>query len=201
MASNPMGFSDEEWAALSPEQKYEARLKQSEVDEEKRKQRAREKALEEENKRQHKEMIALRYQNANYGDIVQCVMKRGVIDYPSGWSDAEPLGFTLVRGEDKELTSWSADKKSSVPLFATFNEDGMSINLCRFEPSSSYRQRKYCGTLTATTRQLEKGTTQSFNIEKYMRGHLYCSLKPNGKHPRGRNMQNLTIKNIFKNYD
>ncbi|NVJ90537.1 MAG: hypothetical protein HWE34_02710 [Methylocystaceae bacterium] len=198
MASNPMGFSDEEWAALSPEQKYEARLKQNEIDEQKREERAREKALEEDKEREHQERMALRYQNAQYGDIVQCIMKRGVVDYSSGWNDAEPLGFTLMRGESQELKSWSRDGKSSVPLFASFSEDGMSVNLCRYKPSASSRQRKYCATLTATTRQLHKGTTQSFNIEKYMHGHLYCALKPDGNRTRTGNIQNLTIKNIFK---
>jgi len=198
MKSNPMGFSDNEWASLSPEQKYEARMKQSKIDERKRQERAEAKALEKENERQRKEMIAMRYQNAKHGDIVQCVMNKTVIDYSKGWKDADKLGFTLVRGEFKELKSWSKDKRHSVTLYADMSDDGMNINFCRFKSTSVYQQRKYCQGITATTKQLESGMSQRFDIPKYMRGTLYCSVKPMHIQKDETKVQKLTIKNVFK---
>lgn len=198
MQSNPMGFSDEEWARLSPQQQYDARLRQSEIDAEKRRERAREKALKEENERQRKAMVALRYQNAQYGDIVQCVMQNGVVDYSSGWQNAQPVAFSLVRGEEKQLKSWSKDKRSTVTLYADMSEDGLNVNLCRFKATSDYQKGRYCATLSATTRQYGDGVSQSFDIRKYMRGTLYCSLKPVGQAPPPNVQPNLTINNIFK---
>jgi len=193
-----MGFSDKEWSALSTEQKYEARLKQSEIDERKRQEKAKAKALKEKNERQHQQLIAMRYQNAKHGDIIQCVMKNAVIDYSKGWKNAESLGFTLVRGENKTLKAWSSDKKNSVDLYAGMSEDAMDIKLCRFQSNSAYQERKYCKTLTATTNQYDKGVEQAFDIKKYMHGRLFCSLKSSRQQNVDTKIEKLTIKNVFK---
>src|SRR3990172_11952338 len=96
----PLGLKEEQWQALSPQQRAEYTTKQYQIDEERRKRQeeyGRQKEREEaEAIRLEKERILQLYRNARYGDIIQVNISDGSIAFISETKTYQPLSFDLV---------------------------------------------------------------------------------------------------------
>ncbi|WP_417830925.1 hypothetical protein [Terasakiella sp.] len=177
--SYPLGMSEEEWMRLSPDQQFQARSQQAEIDEQKRMER--EARAEAERLRQtmeeqaYQDRIDHNYRHARYGDVIQCVLEQSVIDFKPGWRDGEPVGFTLVRGEGKLIDIHSARDQKTTSLWVGLDDNGMTLRLCRKEPTGHMGNNKSCTDIVGTTRQYHRGLRQAFNHND-MRGSLYCTL-------------------------
>lgn len=101
---HPLGMSDSEWNALTPEQKMEAREKQAQINAQKRQAKADREAA-------AQAASARRYETARYGDIITIVIKGGTMDINGNRRDYEPIAFDLVRGESKTINIYRQGKR------------------------------------------------------------------------------------------
>jgi len=181
-ASYPLNLSQEEWSRLSPEQQLEARTRQAEIDAVSRRarevQHAEEEARRKAEEHAYQERIKQRYRQAEYGDIVQCILEQGVMDFKPGWHDIEPVGFMLVRGEQRQINAHASGTSKQISLWVKFDEDAMTISVCRNPPRQDTYKTKECRSIAATTRQFRKGIKKSFQHND-MRATLYCNLRHN----------------------
>jgi len=177
----PLGFNEEEWMRLSPEQQLDARSQQAAIDEQKRIEReARadaERLRQAMEKQADKERIEQRYHHAQYGDVIQCVLKKTVLDFKPGWRDTKTAGFTLVRGESKTIEIHSDQDRKTTSLWVGLNQDAMTVKVCRNKPTRQTQSHKACTEITATTQQYHHGVRKTFNHND-MRGILHCNLLP-----------------------
>lgn len=175
MTTYPLGFSENEWLALNPQQQLEARQEQARLDADKRREEQARKDREAEAVRQYKADIQKRYQNARYGDVVQCLLKNAVVDFKPGWRNAQPAAFTLVKGEQKKVVLQSQPRGKKSQFWASLDEQGITLSLCRDQSSAS---DETCSTLVATTQQFNQGYTTKMQVSDYLRTNIYCSLAP-----------------------
>ena len=101
---HPLGMSNSEWNALSPQQKMEAREKQAKLDADKKQAKADREAT-------AQAASARRYETARYGDIITVVIKGGTMDINGKRREYEPIVFDLVRGESKSIEIIRKDKR------------------------------------------------------------------------------------------
>ncbi len=93
---HPLGMSNAEWDALSPEQKIEAREKQAQITARKKQAAAQQAAA-------AQSATASRYENARYGDIITVSITGGTMEIYGKRHEYEPIAFDLIRGEAKEI--------------------------------------------------------------------------------------------------
>ena len=93
---HPLGMSNSEWNALTPQQKMEAREKQAQINAQKKQAKADREAA-------AQAASAKRYETARYGDIITVVIKGGTMDINGNRRDYEPIIFDLVKGESKTV--------------------------------------------------------------------------------------------------
>lgn len=103
----PMGLTKEQWERLTPAQQTEYRARQTEIDAQnfraaeaarlQREQQAREQWQREQ------EQLALRYNQARYGDIITVTIRGGMVAFRGKRFPYEPVSFDLVRGEAKQV--------------------------------------------------------------------------------------------------
>lgn len=128
--SYPLGMSEAEWNALTPEQQQEARVADAELKRAKAEQKAAEanaRALEQRNK------LIEQYRRAGKGDIAECQIIPPE-NAPAGLK-VRPSEVTLVRGEDRRLTL-TKDFGSPEYLWARRGSGG-DIELCGSTSSGS----------------------------------------------------------------
>ncbi len=105
--SYPMGLSEAQWKALSPEQQADYTRQQTAINEHRRREqeaadelrRAKEELRQEVERARNQE----RYARARYGDIVTVTIQGGRVAINGKHQDYEPVRFDLVRGERKEI--------------------------------------------------------------------------------------------------
>jgi len=175
MTTYPLGFSENEWLALTPQQQLDARQEQARLDADKRREEQARKEREAEAKRHYQANIQKRYQTARYGDVVQCLLKDTVVDFKPGWRDAEPVAFNLVKGEQKEIQLHSRPRGKKTDLWVHLDDQGLNLSLCR---DQSNNRRDTCSTIVATTQQFSRGYTTQIQVSDYLRTNIYCSLAP-----------------------
>ncbi|WP_417796493.1 hypothetical protein [Terasakiella pusilla] len=175
MTTYPLGFSENEWLALTPQQQLDARQEQARLDADKRREEQARKEREAEAQRHYQANIQKRYQTAQYGDVVQCILKNTVVDFKPGWRDAEPVAFNLVKGEQKAIELHSRPSGKKTDVWVTLDEQGLNLSLCRNQSSS---RRGTCATIVATTQQFSQGYTTQMQVSDYLRTNIYCSLAP-----------------------
>ena len=118
---HPLGMSDSEWNALTPEQKMEAREKQAQINAQKKQAKADREAAKQ-------AAAAKRYETARYGDIITVVIKGGTMDIHGNRRDYEPLAFDLVRGESKTVNILRKGKHyNKDTAVMTLSEDGRTF--------------------------------------------------------------------------
>lgn len=167
-ATYPLGMSEDEWNRLSPQQQIDARERQARLDQAERERRAEAARLRAEQERKAQERYQERLANAGHGDIVQCVFQNGEGYYAGNWRDAEPVGFSLLKDYAQTVTIAEQGRPTrTVDTEMTFN--GANIRVCR--PNN-----RDCINVAATQNQLRRGTTQEVEVNRAIRGTLYCDI-------------------------
>ncbi|MDP3535684.1 MAG: hypothetical protein Q8S08_09880 [Halomonas sp.] len=175
-SSYPLGMSEEEWQALSPERQLQIREQQAALDmrkaEERRAAAAARQAVAE------AEALALRsaLQNAAYGQRIQCVFE-GHAYFGRDWQPIEPVAFDAVVGHTIDVPLVSVSAYRNRQGYARF--DGQRAQLCRRDPAL-YGSNNRCATLAGTQRQLGRGVTRDIFADDFVRGRMSCDLPPRG---------------------
>ncbi|TVP88206.1 MAG: hypothetical protein EA348_11290 [Pseudomonadaceae bacterium] len=177
MSSYPLGLSEEEWVRLSPEQQLDARSRQAEIDQAERARRAEAARLAAEQQRLEQQAREERLRNAAPGDLVQCVLDDAEGYFAGDWRTASPVGFSLVLGY-REVIAVAEQDRSSRQVLAHASFDGAQIELCR-------PHRNECARLAATQNQLQRGVSRHVQLDRVLRGRLYCDMpRSSGYWPR-----------------
>jgi hypothetical protein len=178
-ARYPLGMSEAEWLSLSPQQQLEARAKQAEIDRAREAELAAERARREAAKEAERQRIAAVYRSARYGDIVECVLDGGIIDFHPGWKAYQPAAFTLVAGETREVKVTTGVPYETQEVWASLSETGTAISLCYSEPAPG--SSNDCAVVSALSRELDRGIESAVNSKELFNGaRLRCAYRPIG---------------------
>lgn len=176
---HPLGIGDDEWLAMSQADQLRAYEKQAEVDKVRAEAQAKERQAQAEAEARKYEAMAAMRRNAQYGDIVQCVLEPVDVLYSADWVALKPQVFDLVRGEERELRLQEQRKHYGTKTRVSFAESGLEVALCR---DDYYANRgDGCFRLLGTSRDFQRGLRQDFKIDSFMKGTLRCDLKPIGR--------------------
>lgn len=103
----PMGLSETQWNALSPEQQAEYARQQAQINEQRRREReaAEQARLAEEAARaaEERQRVQHAYARARYGDVITVTIQGGYVAINGKHQPYEPVRFNLVRGERREI--------------------------------------------------------------------------------------------------
>lgn len=127
--SFPMGLSEAQWKALTPEQQADYTRQQNQIDEQRRLKREAEEALRREvearQAREAHERVQLAYARARYGDVITVTIEGGYVAINGKHQPYEPVRFDLVRGERKEIEFVQQGRASSRQrIDVRLSEDG-----------------------------------------------------------------------------
>ena len=115
--SFPMGLSETQWRALSPEQQADYTHQQTQLNEQRRHEREAKEELQraKEDLRLEVERARFRdaYARARYGDVVTVTIQGGMVAIDGKHRPYEPVRFDLVRGERKEVEFVQQGRSSS----------------------------------------------------------------------------------------
>ncbi|MEN3159735.1 hypothetical protein ABC502_15250 [Alkalimonas sp. NCh-2] len=179
-ANYPLGMTEDEWNRLSPQQQLDARERQAllnQAEHARRAEAARHKAEQErEEQQRYQAMLA----NAGPGDIVQCVLQNGEGYYGSSWHPAEPVGFSLLRNYTQTV-SFAEQGRPTRSITTELTYNGANIRVCRLN-------NRDCSNVAATQNQLRNGISQNIQVNRAIRGTLYCDI-PNHDRVRYRPQQ------------
>ena len=181
-ATNPMGYSDEEWEALSEAEQKEARVLQAEIEIAREHRRAADLRAREAEAARLEIYADQRRESALHGDRIQCLINdaKGYIN--GRWRSADPVAFEGVRGIASPFhvyaTSSSGRTQRSTIGYALF--DGVSLSLCQTPDAAS------CTRVSATTRQFERGMNTAVDVRRLVRGQMRCETPQSYHRGRGR---------------
>ena len=176
---HPLGIDDDEWARMSQTDQLRAYEKQAELDKVRAEAQARERQAQAEAEARKYEAMAEMRRNAQYGDIVQCVLDPVDVLYSSDWVALKPQVFDLVRGEERALSLQEQIKHYGTKTRVSFAESGLEVRLCRDDYYAN--RRDGCFRLLGTSRDFQRGLRKDFMIDGFMKGTLRCDLKPIGR--------------------
>lgn len=179
--SYPLGMSKEEWARLTPEQQMQARLKQAELDKANAQRRAQQYAarrqrlaLQEARERRRIETL---YRSGEFGDVLECVLDRGLADFDPGWRPYEPVAFALVRGERKHV-SLGGNGRRTGRFWATLSPNGLEVSICNRQPAGR-ASSKACATVIAGSTDYARGVRRPITVEDgFKNSRLQCAYRP-----------------------
>lgn len=165
-ATYPLGMSEDEWNRLSSQQQLQARAQQAEIDQAERDRRAEAARLRAEQEQAEQKRYQQALQNAAPGDVVQCVMQSGEGYLGGSWRAAAPFGFTLLRDHPQSVQI-AEQGRPTRNVAAQILYDGANVQICR-------SNNRDCSNFVATQNQLRHGVTQSIEVNRTVRGQLYC---------------------------
>ncbi|MBJ6909051.1 hypothetical protein JG661_07000 [Vibrio cholerae] len=172
-ASYPLGMSEAQWLALTPEQQYDAQLKQAELDRQREARRLAEQQAREQALKEQQAQLELARENAKYGERVQCVLQNSELYFNKKWRASEPLALDLLAKQPAQAVKQStADGRYGFTLYAQF--DGQTLSLCRHENS----RRQECALMLGTFNDYHRGLRQAIQQDNWLRGQLRCQFVP-----------------------
>ncbi len=164
----PMGMDEDEWLALSAEQRMDAREREERLNLEAAQLRAEQQRLRAEQEQREQEALIERRRSAQYGERVQCVLDGAELRTGGNWREARPLALDLIVDESLEFELVRKDATHrSVNGKASF--DGQLIELCD-------RAGRNCEVIAGTSRDFERGLRRSIEVDNTLRGELRCDL-------------------------
>ncbi len=176
-ATYPLNLSEEEWEALSPEERLAAREKQAELDRAAAERRTAEaQAREAEAARQLAE-LEVRRREAGYGERLQCVMEQGELRSGSRWRAVEPFAVDVVEGMDVPFDYREQDRGRHRSNDGNAQFDGTTLTLCA-ERWASRPDSDYCVRVLGTFEDYRRGLRTSVDSERFLRGDIRCQLAP-----------------------
>jgi hypothetical protein len=178
--SYPLGMSEEEWARLTPEQQLAARMQQSEVNRANAERFAQAQAAERERQAmlqaEERERLESLYQEARYGDILECVVEGGVADFHPGWRAYSPAPFTVARGERKQVPLADGGRQQG-RFWASYSQDGREISICYRDPQS--RRGERCASVNGMFRDFSAGVRRQITApDVFQNANLMCAYRP-----------------------
>lgn len=171
----PLGMSEKEWLQLTPEQRIEARAKQSALDEIRQARLA-------EAARIEQERIDRLYAEAGPGDVLQCALEGGEVHFHTELGQPKPMAFRIARGEKKYIVLEQLGGIDRLQLWAEFDKNGLELNFCPSARDASFHSQ--CAMFVAIARDFAKGKSWRLDIKNIISGAaLRCGF-PVGKERR-----------------
>ncbi|MCG5525186.1 hypothetical protein LRB11_09625 [Ectothiorhodospira haloalkaliphila] len=183
----PLDIPEEQWEAMTAEQRLQARQQQAALDQARAEQRAAEaRAREEEAARQRAE-LEVRRQEAGFGERVQCVLREAEAYLGGSWRSVQPLALDVVQGMEWGFEMQAVEDgrvRRRGTGYAHF--DGTRLTLC---PRSGQYQTHAaaCAQVVGTTSDYRRGLSERIEGHRFLRGQLRCDLHPASVVPRRRN--------------
>jgi hypothetical protein len=175
---HPLGIAEDQWQAMSTEQRLQAQEKQADLDraaDERRTVEAR--AREAEAARKQAELESQR-RNARYGERLQCVLNDAEAQLFGKWRPIQPLALDLVKGAN--ITLELVDASGHAVRYRTVAHaafDGQTLSLCR-DADDERRNLNFCLRVLGTFAGFQRGIHRRVDAERFLRGHLRCDLAP-----------------------
>lgn len=164
-SSNPLGMSDAEWEALTPQQQLVARTKQAELDEQERLRRQQARIAKE---AEQARLENLRH-NAPRGEVVQCTLTNARARFARNeWHSAQPLAVAIHRSEDRRQVRIAQEDRPSRAATLHMGFDGMTVKVCRWYDRD-------CAVLAGTDRDYNRGHSSHVRVPDLVDGTLSCS--------------------------
>ncbi len=137
--------------------------------------RAEQRAAEEQARR---DFITRLYTSGVYGTILQCVLRDGQVDFER-WRSYEPVTFTLVPTEEKDIRVRAKDSSRTRSLNVSLSEDGGTVSICRWGPPSSGVFNSNCANVVGIFTEFQAGLSQDVLQDDFIRGaSLTCAYRP-----------------------
>ena len=174
--SYPLNISESQWLVLTPEQQFEAHLKQAELTAMAQERRVAQAREQEALALQRAAELELAKANAPEQDRLQCILSSASILSRNEWHTIRPLAMDMVRGFDETYKVDVQRRQEGVQVSFT----GLSIELC---PEQRNRQIE-CIDVYATQRQFQQGIEFTLDKNSFLTGVLYCDTLPtNDRNP------------------
>ena len=176
-STHPLGMDDEEWQQLSPEQRLQAREKQSELDRLAEQRRVAEAAARRDEAQRQMVELDVRRREARYGERLQCVLQPAQAWFNREWRPVEPLALDLVVGHEQMLTLRETERRTlhySSRVHARF--DGQQLTLCQH--AHDQRNPGICVRELGTMVDYQRGVRRTVLADQFLRGQLRCNLVP-----------------------
>lgn len=172
-ASYPLDMSEDQWLALTPEQQYDAQLKQAELDRQREARRLAEQQKREQALRDQQAQLELARENAKYGERLQCVLQDSELYVSKKWRAGDPIALDLLVNQPAQpLKQSTVDGRNGFTHYARF--DGQILSLCRNENS----RRQDCALMLGTFTDYHRGFQQTISQDKWLRGQMRCQFVP-----------------------
>ena len=173
----PLGMSEEEWRALPPEKRAEARMREAELrrlrEERLRLEAERRAAEARARERREQERIRRLYLVGRPEDFVSCVLEEGEARFGEDWGPFIPLEFTLVRSERRILTLTRTNERDRRRVWVEFFEEGHRLRFCGVEPGIA--KGKDCANLRTSPARFREGVRATLNAKRLFRNaRVYC---------------------------
>jgi len=128
---HPFGMSEAEWNALTPKQKYNARVDQAKMIELRRSAREEERRQDAAEAEAERERISLVRAAGTYGSVADCSLQGGMANFRSGFRPMHPAEFSIVVGETQTVTLDRTEKGQQLDIEVSFTPEGDAIRFCR----------------------------------------------------------------------
>ena len=172
-AFNPLGISDEAWAAMSEAQRHEARLQQAELDRARAEQRAAEARLREAEVAREAQLLEQRRRDARPGERLQCVIDPVEGRLGGKWRTADPVLIDVVTGIDTRFTIDEDRRRSRYSAHGHARFDGRTLLICP-EPPDSRHARSACARVVGNRSDFRSSIQQPIEVSRLLRGQLRC---------------------------
>ncbi len=172
---NPLSIPDDEWVQMSAQQRLTARQSQAALTqarlESDRQRRHYEAKLAAQQVRLAQQEKKLRYQQAHYGDIVQCELSSTRVRDSKNWRFVQPAEFDVIRADRTEVKLYDHKGRVRKTLNTTFSDRG-KLELC-IQPN-----HRHCANFSWRQRKLKHGVQTPIHMGEKLHGLLYCEFKP-----------------------
>ncbi len=172
---NPLSIPDEEWAQMSSEQRLSARQSQAALTEAWLESNRQQRLIQAQRAAQQaalkQQAIEQRYQQARYGDIVQCVLDSTRVRNSKKWRNVQTKEFEIFRGEISTFHLRDNKGRTRKTLNAALSNRGR-LELC-IQPGT-----RHCANFTYSRHQLAHGIQTPVHMGEKLHGQLHCELEP-----------------------
>ncbi len=154
----PLGISEQQWQAMTADQRHEAYMEQSRQNDAERERMLRlqqtQLVLQEQQRRERE----LQLEQAGPGQVLQCVLDQVEADFGKNkWRKANPVALELLQGEQQALVLERADKNhQQLVLRARF--EPMQLRLC---------DRNSCASVVGTRTDFQRGRWQPVTAKTF----------------------------------
>lgn len=181
---HPLGVADEDWQAMTIEQRADAHARQAALTQAAAERRTAEAAAQAAEDQARQVKLDDRRRSAVYGERVQCVLSGAEVHHWRRWTPIEPQAFDLVVGTVVQVPLIEQRRgtlRSSTTAHASF--DGQTVAVCRDAPGPR-QNAAACARLLGTFDDYRRGQSAAIaSGSAFLRGTLRCALGPGSGMP------------------